>query len=432
VLNAIQSDAIGIALAVMLLLFGAGQLAYPTLVPFWLKLIEGLSGIFRAPIVMPDMDLRSGNNRVDVKSLFERLSKLSKMLLPAIILCVPFVILILAGNAVMRNVTGDFMTQLFDRLGTIEPPSMPRMMLWAGLAIASLGLLAKCRPSTENFPRKDAFALPKDTSLAIWQTRFCLLMVNVLFLFVNWTDLSFLWGNKELPEGVNYSQFVHEGTWSLMVCALLAAAVLSLFFFQHRDICRARGVRILGSLWIAQNLILVAGVIFRVHLYINQWQLSLLRVYLLTTLILIIVGFLLLAIRIQFEKSFSWLVSANVVAIFLALLCLHAWDEHRYVAEYNYAAIENAPEDSKKLLDVKYLEKLGPSALPTLLKVGQKPELFGKKVTNKARTVVDLARKKSAKQKTDWRSIQFKPLQVLKSIGPMDKEFGWEVTNPHL
>jgi len=305
-------------------------------------------------------------------------------------------------------------------------------MFWAGLAIASLGLLAKCRPSTENFPKKDAFALPKDISLATWQTRFCLLMVNVLFLFVNWTDLSFLWGNKTLPAGVNYSQFVHEGTWSLMVCALLAAAVLSLFFFQHRDICRARGVRILGYLWIIQNLILVAGVIFRVQLYVNEWQLSLLRIYLLTTLILISVGFILLAIRIQFEKSFSWLVSANVVAIFIALLSLHAWDEHRYVAKYNYAAIENADKDSKKVLDVEYLEKLGPSALPTLIDVGRNPGIFGKKVTNKARSIIELAQKKADKQKTDWRSIQLKHLQTHKSVSSIKGEFGWDTPNPHL
>lgn len=404
-LNAVSIDPIGIGLYLVVLLFGVGQLASPLVVPFWLKLIEGILSVLRVPVSLHNFswqrNSKQSEGRDGLLSLFSQLGKWFKVVMPAVLLCVPFVILLLSGNAVMRSVSGDKFSILMDWFGDLQPPTEARMFFWVVTLLVGGALLVKMKPVTTGVILKESFAAPKDLSTAIWQTRVCLLMVNVLFLVVNWTDLTFLWGKKSLPEGVNYSQFVHEGTWSLVACVFLAAAVLSFFFFQHRDVCKARGMRLLGHLWILQNLFLVAGVILRVHLYIDAWQLSLLRIYLVSALVLISIGFLLLSIRIQWNKSFSWLVSANVVAIFLVLLGLHAWDERRYVAEYNVAAIT---EKSDGIVDLDYLEKLGSSAAPAIKKVASDPDRFGNSVATKAEKI--LAKLKEKKAVEDWRSLQ--------------------------
>src|SRR5690606_9210762 len=85
--------------------------------------------------------------------------------------------------------------------------------------------------TAEDHPVEDAVAEKKARILKAGFNLFVLL--NLLILSVNITDLVFLWGGAELPEGVSYSQMVHQGVGSLIFSIILAVSVI-LFVFNGK------------------------------------------------------------------------------------------------------------------------------------------------------------------------------------------------------
>ena len=134
-------------------------------------------------------------------------------------------------------------------------------------------------------------------------------------------------------------------------------------FAESGDQTASTTIRGLAFLWIAQNILLIINVARRVGIYIDDYHLSVLRLHLILFLVLVCVGFTLLGIRILRDRSFGWLVSANLAAVFILFATIQFWDTRKTVAEYN---LERAIEDEKKTLDTYYLSQLGPSAWPTL------------------------------------------------------------------
>ena len=86
---------------------------------------------------------------------------------------------------------------------------------------------------------------------------------------------------------------------------------------------------------------LVSSVVLRLRLYIDFYQMSLLRVYVVCFLVLVSVGFILLAIRVHQERSMSWLAGANLLSVFSLFFIMQCWDEHRFVAQWNVDAHPN-------------------------------------------------------------------------------------------
>ena len=70
---------------------------------------------------------------------------------------------------------------------------------------------------------------------------------------------------------------------------MLAAIILGMLFSQRPAVTRARGQRGLACFWIVQNLLLVGSVLLRLRMYVDAYQLSLLRVHLALFLLLVVV-----------------------------------------------------------------------------------------------------------------------------------------------
>ena len=76
-----------------------------------------------------------------------------------------------------------------------------------------------------------------------------------------------------------YSEYVHEGVFSLIAAVLLSAVVLSGIFLQDSAVTGRGWLKGLAHLWILQNLVLIAGVFLRLKLYVDAYQFTVLRVY---------------------------------------------------------------------------------------------------------------------------------------------------------
>ena len=400
---------------VMLTLYASGHFLFRQLHPWWRRALEGVTNFAWLPASLFRRETLGIWRQLDVSGLnagsnLKKGLRIVSVVLPAAIICVPFAIFLLGGNAILWEFVYDFLDSILLFLVNLEVPSVARMAFWIVIGCLSLGLLGKGRPSRllSWGARQNWIGLTsKDHSLSIWRTRLILIGVNVLFFFANSTDALFLWAEASLPEGVTFSDFVHRGVYSLIASVLLAALVLSLLFVQNEAICNAKGVRAMAHLWIVQNLLLVSSVILRLKLYVEAYQMSLLRIYVVGFLCLVVVGFVLLAFRVQQNRSLGWLLGGNLLAVFVLFFAMQIWDEHRFVANWNYAAVV-ADSSGDRTLDSAYLGKLGSSAWPVLAKVAEDPQTFGRWAAEDASTILSQARSRYDERARDWRNWQWR------------------------
>jgi len=199
---------------------------------------------------------------------------------------------------------------------------------------------------------------------------------------------------------------------SLTFAVLLSALVLTTVYQQAAQVVEGRLVRNLALCWIAQNVVLLAGVLMRLHLYVQAYQLTELRVYVAAFLCLVAVGFALLAWRIVKERSLRWLVLANGVAAFVLFFLIQFADVAKWVADHNVARWQETPPRS---LDVAYLAQLGPSAYPALIIAAETPD---RSEAHDAFLYLDRQRMLERWRMNDenWRSVQWRKNRYARAL----------------
>jgi hypothetical protein len=232
-----------------------------------------------------------------------------------------------------------------------------------------------------------------------------LVLLNALFFVANTIDAVYLWRSRVLPADVNPSDYLHAGVWSLILAVVLSAGLLAAMFQQQEDISDAPLLKALGLVWVTQNLALIASVFLRLKLYVDVWQLTEKRIYVGCFLVLVITGYLLLALSIVFSRGLHWLISRNLVATFVLFFALQFPDVAGPVARFNVARWQREPHHN---LDLDYLVELGPNAWPAL--VGLADVGRGSFISVQARIRLQeiAARESELRKRRDWRSWQIR------------------------
>jgi len=343
------------------------------------------------------------------KASADAVVKAFQAIAPAACLGFVFLVVFQFGNAVFRELCNRIYTGFMNWIENFDL-SFGHFVFWFFISTVVL-VLVQPRKGTDKpriWTKQWSRVNRTDHTVAIWQSRSILFVLNALFFAVNTIDVSYLWKHAKLPEGVTFSQFVHSGVYSLIFAALLSALVLASMFQQSVDVTRARGVKGLALLWIVQNLMLIAGVVLRLKLYVDAYQLSELRIYVGCFLLLVTVGFVLLALHVVRDGSLNRLIFHNTLAVFALFFVLQFVNVAGYVARFNVAQWRN---DRTRALDFDHLESLGPGAWPALCSVATTPDAF------RSPSTVDEARarvRKIALQEieyrmhSDWRSFQFR------------------------
>ena len=284
--------------------------------------------------------------------------------IPALVLALIFGSLLASGNAVFGNWTNNFFDWFWKELESYF--DFGRIVTWIFVAFLILPLLRPAQVSTwwwkwmERLPR-----LPQiiPDRAALFSSGLVLVVLNLLFLIANITDALFLWSGRELPIGVTYSGYVHHGVESLIVTAVLSALVLTTIFQQALNVAQRRELKVLGLIWIAQNLFLLLSVALRLKLYIEAYDMTVTRLSVMIFLALVALGYALLTVKIMSEKSLSWLLAGCILAVFATFYLSQFMDLAGWSANYNVARFE---EKSARNLDFNYLVELGPPAWPAL------------------------------------------------------------------
>lgn len=298
---------------------------------------------------------------------------IARVILPTAAVTLVFALLLGAGNAVFGRW---ILTSINAVVGWFADPELifARSLLWVALATFALTILRpRETPSGNRIWHRAVPDLPepKNAALALWRSIAVLGVLNVLFFAANTADALYLWTGGTLPDGVTYSQFVHHGVYSLIAAVVLSAVLIVLIFQQVPAIRTAPAVKALGLSWIAQNLLLITGVLLRLQRYVDIYDLSELRVYVGCFLLLVTAGFGLLTVHVLRHKGLGWLLLTNLLATFVLFFILQFLDVAKWVAQSNVARWE---ADRTRTLDVEYLASLGASAIPSLIRVAEMPD----------------------------------------------------------
>jgi hypothetical protein len=192
-----------------------------------------------------------------------------------------------------------------------------------------------------------------------------LLLFNLVFAVQTALDLIYLWGNVELPAGITYASYAHRGAYALILTALLAAGFVLAAMRPGGPAGDVKVVRPLVYLFVAQNILLVASSILRLDLYVQIYLLTYLRVAAFIWMGLVALGLVLITARIALERSNSWLIRANLIALTTVLYVCSMTNFAAIIANYNVAHSREAAGQGVTI-DMSYLFRLGPQALPAI------------------------------------------------------------------
>lgn len=273
-----------------------------------------------------------------------------------------FVLLFAAANPVVE------MGLRAIRLDTLlEYLSPARIFIWGFVALASWPFLVPRLLNWTPLPQVRGQELPRPESLFFGHAaiRNSLIVFNALFAVQTAMDLMYLWGGVRLPEGMTHAEYAHRGAYPLIVTAILAGAFVLAAMRRNGPGETSPLIRNLVFLWIAQNIWLVISSLLRLKLYVEEFQLSEMRVAAGAWMVLVALGLVLIIARIALGKSNRWLVMCNLAALSLTFWVAAVVDVRSAIAFYNVRHSYEVTGQGTPL-DLYYMSELGPDAIPAL------------------------------------------------------------------
>jgi hypothetical protein len=189
---------------------------------------------------------------------------------------------------------------------------------------------------------------------------FLLLVLNAIILVVNILDIYWVWFNFTW-NGQYLKQFVHEGTY-LLILSILISIVLTLYFFR-RNINfyqRNKFLKALSYIWLAQNALLTISVGVRNFWYIYYYALAYRRIGVIIFLILTLVGLITVMAKVKERKTAFYLFRTNALALYIVLVLSSIINWDMLIAKYNFSHAE------RSFLHLNFMADLSDKALPYL------------------------------------------------------------------
>jgi len=189
---------------------------------------------------------------------------------------------------------------------------------------------------------------------------FLLCILNAILLIVNVIDINWVWFDFKW-EGQYLKQFVHEGTY-LLILSIIISIIIVLFFFRGNlnYLKNNKFLRLLSYTWLAQNGILAISVAVRNFWYINYFSLAYKRIGVIIFLVLTIYGLYTVFVKVNRRKSSFYLFKSNSLALYVVLVVSSIINWDTLIAKYNFKHSE------RSFLHLDYLSTLSDKSLPYL------------------------------------------------------------------
>jgi|SRR5688572_23075164 len=188
---------------------------------------------------------------------------------------------------------------------------------------------------------------------------FLLFILNAILLTVNIIDINWVWLNFKW-EGQYLKQFVHEGTWLLIISILLSIAIVLYYFRGALNFEANKTLKYLSYIWLIQNAILAISVAIRNIHYITNFNLAYKRIGVIIFLVLTLYGLITVYIKVKNKYSPFYLFRTNFHALLTVLIICSFINWDTFIAKYNFNHSRNA------FIHFNFLARLSDESLPFL------------------------------------------------------------------
>lgn len=189
---------------------------------------------------------------------------------------------------------------------------------------------------------------------------FLFISLNVLLFGLNIMDINHVWLNFQW-EGQLLKEFVHDGTYILIVAIIISILLVLYFFRANLNFYKKnKSLKILTYIWIGQNVFLAISVGVRNWYYIQYFALAYKRIAIIFFLILTIYGLYSVYKKVKGAKSRYYLTKSNAYVWIIVLVISSGFNWDNIIAKYNFG------NSKKSFVHLNYLSKLSNSALPYL------------------------------------------------------------------
>ena len=154
-------------------------------------------------------------------------------------------------------------------------------------------------------------------------------LLNLLILILNFLDFDFLFISHRLPDGITYSQYVHQGTGALIFSIIVSVFIILFYFRGEINFSKqSKLIRILAYVWIVQNVIMLISTSLKNGMYIGEYGLTYKRIGVFIYLLLTAIGLVTTYIKIARYKTASYMIRINSWLFYFVLVisCFINWD----------------------------------------------------------------------------------------------------------
>lgn len=353
------------------LFFFIGMLAYPRI-----RSLLNLLGISLLNVLSSQMDFIELGNRTKIggKSLSKSLSKTRFFIIPLFIIIV-FLFIYSAANPVFSELMGDLMDQIGIRWNAIfyDFEFAVIMTFICGIFISNFLLLRsankdivdqdqeaveyKVRKRKRNQgKRRMSFpflGLKNEFKAAI----FLFVSLNIILAIVNGIDVYWVWFHFEW-EGQYLKQFVHAGTYLLILSILLSIGLVLYFFRGNLNFyTKSAFLKKLSYLWLAQNALLALSVGMRNFWYIEYYALAYKRIGVFIFLLLTLYGLYSVYQKLKDGRSLFNLFRKNAFVFYVVMTFFSLFNWDGIITKYNFAHAD------KSFLHLNFLARMSDKTL---------------------------------------------------------------------
>lgn len=191
--------------------------------------------------------------------------------------------------------------------------------------------------------------------------------LNIMLLLLNVLDINYIFIAKDLPEGINLSDFVHDSVGAIVFSIILAVTIILL---TRRFGLNSKIYRLLVYTWIGQSLVMLFHTFIRNSWYISAFELTELRIGVFVFLSLCAFGLIFTAYVLRKNKT-SWLLfDLNGKTWFLALALCSCLSWGNLITRYNVS------NEKPGKVDINYILGLSNNTALLLDFYAKHPELF--------------------------------------------------------
>jgi len=262
------------------------------------------------------------------------------------------------------------------------------------------------------------------------------LLLNGLLLLVNLLDANFIFIDHQLPKGMSYAEFVHQGTGTVIASIVVAISIILFYFRGALNFAKHnKSIKLLAYIWILQNVLMLISTAFRNELYIAAYGLTYKRIGVYVYLLLSAIGLITTLIKILQVKSNHFLFRVNGWLFYgvLIIACFFQWDI--LITQYNI----NVPAQIEKT----YLVKLSDKTLPQLMALEGNSEINKKEFINETYASIEtryytdlemptasyeqeLSRKlyrfMEASKNNEWQSWYYKQIEIIRALQDLNQK----------